>query len=457
MATMSAHLFFRLVYRFLYLLLNLLLLTLLVAAPGDMIRQALQSGQSYLILVIAICYFLTIAVVAFVYAMRLYISRSVLASIPKSWIPIEKGDVSEDVRGMIAESLSKSAAIAFHARPRLGVPKSNLQDVNPPENETRDGEKAKGSKKASKRTEATAGLPPLKPVWGEIEHPGWASPESPDLPNLQYSTVLSELPNLIEAKALTLAPSEAGSETDPPGLDPDAVALLQRTDEMDLRNYLAHLVELECLESSPDTTRFVELYEYARFSTRPLSNAQFRRLMHLFAEILRHMKPLTPQMLESYLDEEDSNDGGSPVRPVDVDIDEDAPLRTDPTTPRSQRSRASLHSQASIRSANHSSDTSSLRSGVRRPQRPSLLGRNSSTGTGAATWQYRTAPTTPKSRRAALSRSSSINSFAQTRRPFAVSSQPSSASLRSVESQGSVIVRPSLHVDVEDLGLTENG
>jgi hypothetical protein len=457
MATMSAHLFFRLVYRFLYLLLNLLLLTLLVAAPGDMIRQALNSGQSYLILVIAICYFLTIAVVAFVYAMRLYISRSVLASIPKSWIPIEKSDVGEDVHGMIDESLSRSAAIAFHARPRLGVHLAAADGAGGPVDEGEVEEQTRRRKKAKKRAEATVALPRLKPVWGNIEHPGWASPESPDLPNLQYSTILSELPNLIEAKALTLAPPDINSSSNPPALDAEAVALLQRTEEMDLRKFLAHLVELECLEPSHDTARFIELYEYARFSTNALSNTQFRELMHLFAEVLRQMKPLTTENLQTFFDEQDGADGASLVRTVDTDIDEDAPIGTDPTTPRSQRSKASLRSQASMQSAAPSSDSGSVKRTSRQPQRPSLLGPKSSTGTGAATWQYRTAPTTPKSRRTARSRASSANSFAQTRQPYAISSQPSSASLRSGESQGSVIVRPSRHADGEELGLADNG
>jgi hypothetical protein len=343
MAAMTAHTFFRLVYRFLYLLLNLLLMTLLVAAPGDMIRQALNSGQSYLILVIAICYFLTIAVVAFVYAMRLYISRSVLASIPKSWIPIGKGDVSEDVRDVIVESLSRSAAIAYHARPRLGVETATLEGAESSQEDATVGNGEKQAGKAKKQRERAPGLPPLKEVWGDIEHPGWASPESPDLPDLQYTTVLLELPNLMEAKALTLAPPDPDSASDPPTLDPEAVALLQRTEEMDLRRYLAHLAELECLEPSSDTAKFIMLYEYARFSTHPVSNAQFRELMHLLAEILRHMKPLTPEMLQSLLDEEDGDDDdASSLWPVDTEIDENGPIRTDPTTPRSQRSQASI-------------------------------------------------------------------------------------------------------------------
>ncbi|OIW27234.1 hypothetical protein CONLIGDRAFT_419096 [Coniochaeta ligniaria NRRL 30616] len=421
---------FRVAYNSIYLILYIILAALILALLADIIRQAIIRKQTFNILVIAITYVVTILVLAFIYAIRLYINRSVLASIPKSYLPIEKGDLKKHVRKMIVASLSRSAAIAYAARPRV-APNFPMQLLGP------DGEKAelgqahkerrsippfKLKKTATVEDEMGISLPPCKPVWGEIEHPGWGSPTLPDLPDLQYASVISELPNLIEAKAITLAPPDPESQSDPPMLDPEAVSLLQRTEEMALRDYLTHLIDLGVLEASQTTTDFIAKYEYARFSTRPLPNIRFRELMHLFAEILRSMKPLDPAVLASLIDP-DSDDQGPP----ESDIDNNAPM-----TPGSDHGNRTPESSIGRSS---SSSTGSSRSRVRRAPK-NLPVRNSS----ANTWQhsFRTAPTTPKSKRTAVSRSSSVNSFAQTRNPYPVS-RASSGSLRS--DAGSVIIR----------------
>ncbi|KAH8907256.1 hypothetical protein BR93DRAFT_879725 [Coniochaeta sp. PMI_546] len=419
----------RVAYNSIYLFLYIILAALILALLADVIRQAVIRNQTFNILVIAITYIVTVLVLAFIYAIRLYINRSVLASIPKSYLPIEKGDLKKHVRKMIVAGLSRSAAIAYAARPRV-APNFPAQLLGS------DGEKAElGQAQKERRSippfklkktvtvedEMGISLPPVKPVWGEIEHPGWGSPTSPDLPDLQYASVISELPNLIEAKAITLAPPDPDSQSDPPMLDPEAVSLLQRTEEMGLRDYLTHLTDLGVLDVSQRTMDFIAKYEYARFSTRPLPNMRFRELMHLFAEILRSMKPLDPTVLASLIDG-DSDDEG----PQESDIDNDAPM-----TPGSDHGNRTPESSIA---RSTSSSTGSSRSRVRRT--PNLPVRNSS----ANTWQhsYRTAPTTPKSKRTALSRASSVNSFAQTRNPYPIS-QASSGSLRS--DAGSVIIR----------------
>lgn len=427
---------FRVAYNSIYAFLYLILAALLLALPADVIRQAVLSKKTFNILVIAIACTVTVLVLAFIYAIRLYINRSVLASIPKSYLPIEKGDLKKHVRKMIVAGLSRSAAIAYAARPRVApdFPAQLLgsdgekAEVGQAHKERRSIPPFKLKKTVTVEDEMGISLPPVKPVWGEIEHPGWGSPTSPDLPDLQYASVISELPNLIEAKAISLAPPDLESQTDPPMLDPEAVSLLQRTEEMTLRDYITHLSDLGVLEASQTTIDFITKYEYARFSTRPLSNMRFRKLMHLFAEILRSMKPLDPAVLASLIDPDSDDDGGS--APPESDIDNNAPR-----TPRGNRTPES----SIARSASTSTGSSrSLR--VRRTP-PNLAAglRNSS----ANTWQqsFRTAPTTPKSRRTAVSRSStsaSGNSFAQTRNPYPVS-QASSASLRS--DAGSVVIR----------------
>ncbi|RKU46967.1 hypothetical protein DL546_006631 [Coniochaeta pulveracea] len=378
---------FHAAYVTLYVLVYIVLIALVISVPADIIRQSIRENVTFNILVVAVCCVATVLTVAFIYATRLYISRSVIASIPKPWIPIEKGDMKKHVRKMIVAGLSRSAAIAYAARPRVAPPvfPAPLEDAEGEEVRPGLAEKEKKyigpfrlKKAVSAEDEMGISLPPLKAVWGDIEHPGWSSPTSPDLPDLQYEPVIAELPNLIEAKAITLAPPDGGTQADPPMLDPEAVELLQRTEEMGLREYLTHLIELRVLEASPTTGDFITQYEYARFSTRPLSNHRFRELMHLFAEILRNMQPLDPAVLT--LPPYDNSN------PPESDLDNDAPQHSHSSTP-------SIRSHMSIRtnvSPSASSRTASIQT---RLKPPPTLQRDLSTNT----WQqYRTAPTTPQ-------------------------------------------------------------
>ncbi|KAI1805110.1 hypothetical protein F4811DRAFT_249703 [Daldinia bambusicola] len=423
----------RIVYTSIYVLLCLLLAALLLVVPGDFIRQDLFSTGQYInLIVLAIVFVLTVLIVLFVYILRLYVTRTVIASIPKPWIPVEKGDVPKDVRKVIATDLGRSAAIALGAHPKVVAPATRatyLEDVaeegfvadENAKKPRRSIQLFKSKSPATVEEKLGISLPPLYPVWGEIEHDGWGSPSSPDLPNLQYSTVLSELPNLIEAKAVSQAVSQAPmdptSGTNQPMFDADAVSLLQRRSNMTMRDYVMHLISIGVLLSSQETFEFLDSYERARFSTRPMCNAHFRQLMHLFAEVLRAMQPLDTASLY------EPNSPNGTYSESDGHIDDDAPRDTNPTTPARSGSSSLSLSGSSIRS---------------RTRRPTLPDRNSS----ANTWnQYRTAPTTPRSRfgrRASQSTtSSSARSFAQTRKPYAAS-QASSASFRSA-SQSSVI------------------
>jgi hypothetical protein len=451
--TMSAaSLLFLIVYNIAYYFLYLVLFAFLVVTPIDLIQQGVQLHRNYDILVVIVCYVVTILVVAFIYASRLYISRSVLASIPKGWVPIEKGDVPPDVRQMIIEGLARSAAIAFEARPRVplvvlgsgpaasdrGNRQASSTSAAPGPSIAESKKSAAAGTSAAHREAKATGPSQLKPVWGEIEHPGWGSPMSHDLPNLQYDTVVTELPNLIEAKALTLAPPDPESHSETPAPDPDAVALLQRPDFMGLREYLAYLTELAVLAPLPLTGEFIEKYEAARYSGRPLSNERFRSLMHLFSEILRHMHPLSPAALASYED-----DGSSDPAPSESDIDNDAPRGTSPSSAGTTRG---MFMMSGARDGGLDRRSSSSTDGSRR-RRPGLGLRNSS----ANTWQYRTAPTTPKSRHTGFSRKSSSESFAHTRHPYPVS-QSSSSSSRSTRSGGSgSVIRLAVAEDATDL------
>ncbi|KAG5983590.1 hypothetical protein E4U55_007760 [Claviceps digitariae] len=420
-------LFSRILYGSIYILLFLVLVSLLLVTPGDAIQRSLRNGQNYNVLILTISYVVTAVTVAFVYILRLYINKTALAAIPKAWVPIDKGDVRDAVYRMIHSGLSRSAVIAYAARPREHT--IDLDGAPPlAAGDDKAGEQQRAERK-SKRTKANkvtmaedSGLPlPTqgRGVWGEIEHDGWASPTSTDLRNLQYSSVVCELPNLIEAKALALALATQSAE---------ATALLQRVPCMTMPDYLDHLSSVGVLppvdEEPTTTTLFLARYEYARYSTRPLSNELFRELMHLFAEVLRAMKPLDPGVLQSFdddgNDDHDTSYGWGPSE-SDADIDNDAPLDTNPPSPRSSISRSTM---------------SSLR---RDPPPPRM--RTPSTHA----WSFRTAPNTPGSRRTGtgtgtgigmLSRTSSgDSSFAP--QQHRVTTQPSSSSLCSRSTTGS--------------------
>ncbi|KAH6604909.1 nuclear envelope [Trichoderma cornu-damae] len=416
-------LFLRILYRSIYFFLYVILCGLLLITPGDAIQRSVANRQWYNIWIIASAYVVTTFVVGFVYIVRLYVNRTVLASIPKPWVPIEKGDVKEAVYKMIGAGLSRSSAIAYAARPRV---------------ETGDGIFGYGEDEARTRERLTSWnaralggdepmpMPPHRPVWGVVEHCGWASPNSPDLPNLQYGSVVSEIPNLIEAQVLRLAPPDPTSQSDPPMLDPEAAELLQRLAHMGLRDYFGHLASLGVAVMDETVADFLEKYEAARFSTKPICNAGFRELMHLFAETLRSIRPLDPAILEHLYEDDDEEDGAgtSGRAAAESDIDSDAPAETDPSTPKT----ASRPSTASTR-----------RSSVQRRTR-----RRANT--------YRTAPNTPGSRRTLdmAPRNVGSNGFAHMRRTYTSSQHSSAVSLRSSDGSGSVI-RLADHGDSGDL------
>ena len=281
--------FFRIFYSTTFTFLSLLLATLLLVTPVDQTRQAFRNGEIYNIFIVAGAHLLTLVIAIFLYASRLFNNRSVLASIPRPWSPVENGDARKRVRRLIAKGLKRSAMIAFEAHPR---------DLSAEKGPDADGQ----SLSPSRPDGVGDGLPPTnsKPVWGIISHPGWSPPSSADLPNLHYDPVIQELAHLIEAKAVSLAPANpmsmpTAAEPSPP--DPLAVELLQRPATMALRDYIWHLTSLDMIHPSNLGDDFLAIYEKARFSNRPLNETDFRALMHIFAAILRGMTTLNPDVI----------------------------------------------------------------------------------------------------------------------------------------------------------------
>lgn len=134
---------------------------------------------------------------------------------------------------------------------------------------------------------------------GNNQPPRVDLPSSPDLRDLHFEPVILELANLIEAKAVSLAPADPLS-TPGPTLEPSEAALpdalvveiLQRPSTMGLRDYIFHLTSLGMIYPPDIGNDFLPLYEKARFSDRPLDEPEFRTLMGVFASMLENMSTL---------------------------------------------------------------------------------------------------------------------------------------------------------------------
>jgi len=420
---------FRIFYRVFFALIFLCTVAVLIITPADAIQQALRNRQPYNVFVIAGTYFITFVLAALIWSTRWWTNKQALKAIPKSYIPVEKGDVNKKVRKMIVAGLNRSAVIAWDARPRLQNESDTV--VSAPHNrdsfalaikedDSRDQPKAKKEKKKKKKSRSEKSnhvvtIPPEKPVWGDISHDGWSSPTSHDLPNLQYVTVILELPHLIEARAVSLAPPDPDMPTDPPTLDVRAASFLQRPASMGLRDYMGHLTSIGVVTSSELATDFLAAYEYARFSGRALSENEFRELMKQFAELLREMKTLAPSVLEQLEMEDDESD-----------IDRES---ASAYTSQSHRSA----SNASLRSMDSRASQGTVQTA---PSREIATEQTPTRG-----YKFSTAPATPVTPRSRIpnpSRSPSSNLFSRSRQAYAGSTGSSASSLRST-SQGSVI------------------
>ena len=229
-------------------------------------------------------------------------------------MPVEKGHVSHSVRRLIIEGLARSASIAYQAHPR------DLRlDLKAPETHTTSQDDLPAE---TPETIDPSPQPTVTPIWGTVSHPGWSSPSSPTLPSLHFPPVIVELPHLIEAKAVSLATNSPSSLALTTTLIPLAVDILQRPPSQNLRDYIAHLTNLSLINSPSLGSTFITLYERARFSTQQISETQFQSLMAVFAEILRQMRDLDPEILAAQLQANgisSSSSKGTSVSEIDAD------------------------------------------------------------------------------------------------------------------------------------------
>ncbi|KAL9576219.1 MAG: hypothetical protein Q9212_007284, partial [Teloschistes hypoglaucus] len=189
--------FFRIFYSTTFTILSLVLFLLVLITPMNLVYEAFRRKEIYDIFIIFAVFVLTLIIAVLLYASRLYYNRRNLVHIPSDWSPL---DAEKKVRKLVEEKLEYAAGVAYRCKPRdlssngVGNNKDALtrpsQPALPP---------SFSSAQPRSREEDLVVVPP--PPWGIIFHPGWSSPSSPDLPDIQFETIIRELPNLIEAKA----------------------------------------------------------------------------------------------------------------------------------------------------------------------------------------------------------------------------------------------------------------
>ena len=269
--------------------LGFIILTIFSAVtPSDTIYESYQRNRLIDIFVIAGVHVVTALLAALIYASRIYTNRSVLKDIPKTFMPIEKEDLpGRRVHRLIQECLERSAVIAYQARPRSRRIEHDTINASM---------RMMALTKTKPRTDQA-----IHPSWGSVAHPGWSSPASKEWPGLEYASVVDELVDLVEAKAVSLAPIDPLVEPGPDGApvaDPRVFEGFARSASMGMRAYLRHLIDIGMVPENSLTVAFLAAYERARFSSEPTSDDEFQALMRLFAEILRSMMPVELDLLD---------------------------------------------------------------------------------------------------------------------------------------------------------------
>lgn len=305
---------FRIWYSTTYTVVLLCIILALATSPGDLMYQAIKYGQIPQGFAVGGVTVLTAILVILVYSTRIYTNRAVLAAIPKSYLPIEYGEVGRNVRKLIVKEWHRSALVAWDTRPR----DTSNEIFDDPRLSTAEDIYEKGRKKSSRLDATAIAITPEQPPWGNIQHAGWSSMSSADLPGLQYWSVILELANLLEAKAVSLAPPDPAFELTPeqqaagmPSIpDERVVELLRRPAGTGLREYLARLASFRLINPPSLAADFLNHYESARYSTASLTEAQFRKLMDVFGELIAGMTELDPALIVEALQADPNLDFG---------------------------------------------------------------------------------------------------------------------------------------------------
>jgi hypothetical protein len=354
--------FFRIFYSTTYTTLFLITLVILAITPGTMLWTAIRSEAFQYVFMIGGTYVLTALIAIFIYSSRLYTNRSVMAGVGKAYIPVEDGEVGRNVRKMIAAQLERSAVVAWESRPRDTMGEILLAEK---EGWLTGEDNVTGDVDLDQWTVGSAiVIDPAKAPWGEIHHAGWTAPahaRSETVGNLQFATVIAELPHLIEARAVSLAPpdpnAEAGffNENEAPLVDQVVMETLRRQKTMGLREYLTQLSYLGLINPPSVGHDFLAMYEKVRFSGRPCPENEFNRIMAVFAQLLEGIGELRPEIIAEIRAQAQS-DGSSTL---DADMSSLAPSETagsvlhfaTPDPPRSESDSSSARSPVTARTA----------------------------------------------------------------------------------------------------------
>lgn len=310
--------FFRIFYSTTYTTLFLITLVILAITPGTLLWTSISSEAFQYVFMIGGTYVLTAIIAIFIYSSRLYTNRSVLAGVGKAYIPVEEGEVGRNVRKMVASQLERSAVIAWESRPR-----DAMGEVMRAEKQgwlSGDEEGVGGFDREQWTVGTAIVIDPVKPPWGTVSHTGWTAPthaRGETLGNLQFATVIAELPHLIEARAVSLAPPDPNAEAGFFNEEEDAVAdmvvveTLRRQKTMGLREYLTQLSYLGLVDPPSAGQDFLTMYEKARFCGRPIPESEFNRLMAVFAQLLEGMTELHPDIITEIRAQASSDDSSS--------------------------------------------------------------------------------------------------------------------------------------------------
>jgi hypothetical protein len=291
--------FFRIFYSVTYTIIYLLLLVILAITPISLIYSAFKVQAWQYIFMIGGTYLLTFIFALIIYSSRIYTTRSTLAAVGKAYVPIEEGEVSKKVRKMIVKELEKSAVVAWESRPRdvegeiLAAEHDGIWPVDDPV-----------FNHSSQQIGEYIVVNPSDPPWGDVQHVGWSSPSSRQSnknPHVQFAKVVAEMPHLIEARAVSLAPPAPYDNSSTPDqvleADPLVVNVLRRPRNAALREYLLQLSCLGLVQPLHIGDAFLARYERARFSGKPMPSRDFDQLMQTFARLLSGMAALSPEIL----------------------------------------------------------------------------------------------------------------------------------------------------------------
>ncbi|CAF9932129.1 MAG: hypothetical protein GOMPHAMPRED_006499 [Gomphillus americanus] len=277
---------FRLFYSTSFSILLVIEILLLLISPGDFIYQSFAAGRRLSIIAVAIVYVAVLLISAFIIATRFYTAHTQLTAIPKSHVPIRKDDLSKSLRKLIDSELSRSASIAYHAHPRS----TDEEEIQ-----------ALVQEHSSSKTRMIGWPLDHMKSWLEIRHPGWSSPCAIDLTELQFEPVLLEFPHLLEAKAVSLVSPENVTTNS------WAIELLQRCVSMSLRDYFGRLEELRMLDVTSLISEFIKDYERSRFSSIPISEKDFRRMLESFTAIIQGLRPPSDEALDNFVSDLNSS------------------------------------------------------------------------------------------------------------------------------------------------------